>query len=295
MKRFVAIGEAMIELANEGADLYRLGVAGDTLNTAWYLRRALGSDWQVDYMTRVGTDHFSDRITAFIADAGIRTAHIGRDPNRGPGLYAISLSDGERSFSYWRETSAARGLADDPTALDNAISGADAVYFSGITLAILPADRRAVLLDRIAASGALTVFDPNIRPRLWETPAAARDWITRAAAISGVVLPSADDEATCFGDTSPAETLKRYVGLGVPEVVVKNAGGDVQYHHDAQGVITGLPCADPVDTTGAGDSFNAAYLTARLTGSDVPDAIRAGHKLAMSVVGGHGALVPNPC
>ena len=46
-----------------------------------------------------------------------------RDPRREIALYAISLKDGERSFSYWRETSAAKGLADDPQALAAALDG----------------------------------------------------------------------------------------------------------------------------------------------------------------------------
>jgi 2-dehydro-3-deoxygluconokinase len=48
----------------------------------------------------------------------------------------------------------------------------------------------------------------------------------------------------------------------------------------------------PIDTTGAGDSFNAAYLTARLAGHPPAEAARAGHLLAGTVIRHRGAIIP---
>lgn len=291
--RFVAIGEAMIELSGDGGEAWRMGVAGDTLNTAWYARRLLPAGWTVDYLSRLGTDPFSDRIARFIAQAGIGTAHLQRDPARGPGLYAITLKGGERSFTYWRGQSAARHLADDPAALAAGLAGAGLVYLSGITLAILAPDRRAALLEAVATSRAPLAFDPNHRPRLWEGPESARDWCTRAARAAAWVLPSADDEAALFGDPTAAATLARYRDWGVPEVAVKAGGAPVHlWDGTAAQVLADLPRAEVVDSTGAGDSFNAGYLAARLGGAAPDVAARAGHALAARVVQGFGALVP---
>lgn len=290
--RFVAVGEAMLELSGAGGEFWRMGVAGDTLNTLWYAAPRLPPGWTADYLTRIGTDPFSDRIAAFLAAAGIGTAHVQRDPDRGPGLYAISLDGGERRFTYWRGQSAARHLADDAAALAAGLAGAGLVYLSGITLAILAPDRRAALLAAVAAAGAPLAFDPNYRPRLWESPAAARDWTGRAARAARWVLPSADDEAAAFGDADAAATLARYRDWGVPEVAVKAGGAAVHLWHGQTRRIDDLPRVDPVDTTGAGDSFNAGFLAARLGGAAPADAVRAGHALAARVVQGYGALVP---
>ena len=114
--RILSIGEAMVEMSRAfDPDLWRMGFAGDTLNTAWYLRRLLDDAWQVDYLTRVGTGDFSTRMVEFLRAEGLDTAHVTRQPDAEIGLYAINLTNGERSFSYWRDTSAARRLADDPT------------------------------------------------------------------------------------------------------------------------------------------------------------------------------------
>ncbi len=293
----LAIGEAMVELsaAKEG-DLWRLGIAGDTLNTAWYLRRLLGPGWRVGYLSRVGEGAFSAKMMDFLAAEGIEATHVSRDPEREIGLYAISLRDGERSFSYWRDTSAAKRLADDPVALTRALADCRLAYFSGITVAILPDEGRAALasaLSEARAKGTRVVFDPNLRPRLWPDAAAMRAGIEAFAAVSDLVLPSFDDEATHFGDADPGATIRRYLGLGAGHVVVKNGGGPMRFGGaEGEGALGDLAPEPAVDTTAAGDSFNAGYLAAALAGADCAAAIRAGHALSRRVIRHRGALVP---
>ena len=296
-KRFLSIGECMLEFAKDAAGGWRLGFAGDTLNTAWYFRAAAPeSGWEVDYFTRLGTDPYSDQIVAFLMANGIGTALISRDSDRQPGLYLIDTRDGERSFTYWRDQSAARRLADDEGALAAAVLAADAVYVSGITLAILAPDRRRVLVDVMRAArdaGRLVAFDPNLRPRLWEDAGTMRAAITEAAATATLVLPSFEDEAAAFGDASPEVCARRYLAAGAGEVVVKNGGGEMWVAAGGRVTALGeLPRVAPIDTTGAGDAFNGAYLAARLSGRPPATAARAGHALASRVVRHRGALMP---
>ncbi|SIQ90752.1 2-keto-3-deoxygluconate kinase [Paracoccus thiocyanatus] len=296
-KSILSIGEAMVELSPSGQDgLWRLGIAGDTLNTAWYLRRLLPADWRVAYCSRVGLGEFSQQMVDFLTAEGIDAAHVTRDGQREIALYAISLKDGERSFSYWRDSSAARGLADDPAALEAALDGAGIAYLSGITLAILPPAGRARLIQALKAArqaGTQVVFDPNLRPRLWPDLDTMRQQIQAAAAVSDLLLPSFDDERDHFGDADPQATVARYLACGAGQVVVK-AGGDPVIYGGCQGagLVKDLPREIPVDTTAAGDSFNAGYLAARLQGQDIPAAIRSGHELGRKVIRHRGALVP---
>lgn len=296
IRRVLSIGEAMVELSPSDQDQHwRLGVAGDTLNTAWYLRRRLPGDWQVGYLSRVGEGPFSQRMVDFLDAAGIDTSTVSRDPQREIGLYAISLKNGERSFSYWRGQSAARGLADDPARLAQALDGVDTAYFSGITLAILPPEGRANLLDALRTarqSATRLVFDPNLRPSLWSDAPAMRDAITDAAGMCDLVLPSFDDEATHFGDADPQATIARYLSAGAGQVVVKAGGAPIHFGgRDGTGCISDLRPETPVDSTAAGDSFNAGYLAARLTGAPVEQAIQAGHDLSRKVIAQRGAIV----
>ena len=296
MPRVVSIGECMVEIGPaEEPGLYRMGFAGDTFNTAWYLRRRLSPHWTVDYVSAVGTDAASDRMVGFMDAAGVGTAHVARLPDATVGLYLIELKDGERSFSYWRGQSAAKRLAEDVERLGAALAGADLAYLSGITLAILaPADRARLLaaLGTYRAGGGRVAFDPNLRPRLWPSPAAMTEAVTEAARHADIALPSFEDDAGAFGDADPSACARRYAALGVTEVVVKNGAGRMAAVVDgAWSAHDPVPATEVVDTTAAGDSFNAGYLACRLSGGTVPEALAAGSALAARVVGGRGALV----
>ncbi|MGB0658546.1 MAG: sugar kinase [Mangrovicoccus sp.] len=294
--RFVSIGEAMVELAPASEPgLYGVGFAGDTLNTAWYARKILPPDWQVDYLTAVGQDAMSARMLDFLAQAGIGTEYIQRRADKTVGLYMIELQDGERSFSYWRSDSAARLICEDLETLGQAIASAGMVYFSGISIAILPEDHRGRLMAALAlarTNGAKIVFDPNLRPKLWPDQMTMCAAIMAAAQVSDIVLPSHEDEATYFGDADLAATAARYAKAGASLVVVKNGGGEMlsldkgeTALHQPQSVT------DIVDTTAAGDSFNAGFLAAYLQGAGLGNAISQGAALAAKVIGQRGALV----
>ncbi|MGR9157795.1 sugar kinase [Rhizobium leguminosarum] len=294
-RRFLSIGECMVELSQAGDGLLRKGFAGDTFNTAWYVRTCLAADWSVDYFTALGDDAMSDEMLAFIDTSGIGTSLIRRIRGRTPGLYMINLKDGERSFSYWRDSSAARSLAADPDRLREAVESAAVIYFSGITLAILPHEDAETLLAevrRAKAAGKLVVFDPNIRPRLWSSYDVMHTTISEGARSSVLVMPSFDDEAAHFGDDSIEATIHRYRALGAVDIVVKNGADGVTLNFAGeQTFVPAEKVKKVVDTTSAGDSFNGAFLARYLEAGDAPAAARFAAKVAARVVSEHGALV----
>lgn len=295
---FLSIGECMVEMAPTASGDYHLGFAGDTLNTAWYAKRTFAADWDIAYFTAVGQDAVSGRMTDFIRDAGIRTDLIRTLPDRTVGLYLIQLDNGERSFAYWRSDSAARRLAADEGLLKSALSAVNVIFFSGITLAILsPADRRTLLaaIAEARKAGATVAFDPNLRPRLWEDPDTMRNAVVAAAAVSDIVLPSYEDDAAAFGDTTTEETAWRYAGAGVRLVVVKNGASEMLALDDGKiARLTPSLITSIVDTTAAGDSFNAAFLASYLKSADLIPSLAAGADMAAKVITRRGALIDIP-
>lgn len=296
MKSLLGIGECMIELSSAGEQLLKQGFAGDVFNTLWYARALMNEDSKAAFFSAVGDDENSKELLSFVESAGISCAHIPRIKGGVPGLYKIHLNGAERSFSYWRDSSAARQMMQDPQQLWNAVAQADVVYLSGITMAILPDDAAEILINGLRDSlnaDAIVVFDPNIRPRLWANEARMKDIITRTAAISDVVMPSYEDEQVTFGDETPMATAQRYQALGVSQVVVKNGEEDTlfaeneMYRYFPVAKVSGV-----VDTTAAGDSFNGAYLAEFMASGDIDESIAVAQRCAATVVCNKGALVP---
>jgi 2-dehydro-3-deoxygluconokinase len=294
--RIVGIGEAMLEFAPVPGGLFKRGFAGDTLNTSWYLRRLLPETFAVSYATRVGTDAVSNEFVAFVEGEGIGSDAISRDAESTMGLYTITLQGAERRFSYWRENSAARRLADDPVQLAKVLSEAALVYVSGITLAVIGPGGRKNLREALARAregGTRIAFDSNIRLRLWPDEATLRPAIEEFLKLSDVALPSFEDEANFWKDSSPEATVQRLRNHGVKEIVVKNgASAAFVLSDDKVTPVQAMAVTDTLDTTAAGDSFNAAYLAARCLGHSPLSACGFGHKLAGEVVRHPGALAP---
>ncbi len=287
MTKIACIGEAMIELSMSGDNAAQVGVAGDTLNTAIYLKRAAPS-LDVDYVTALGDDPFSQKIHDFIASEDLGTTGIRTIEGGSPGLYAITTDDeGERTFTYWRNSSAARQLFSDGDF--SILKGYDLVYLSGISLAILPDKVRQNLLGFLKAENLTLGFDSNFRPRLWESHAVARGTIAAYWDAAQIALPSIDDEMAIFGETE-TETEARWRIAGANGALKRGPSGPMSIGSDV--AQTYKPATNVVDTTAAGDSFNGGYLAAAMTGSDQATSLKSGHDLAAKVVQARGAIIP---
>ena len=287
------LGEPLAELSDVRGGAARLGVGGDAFNTAVYLRRA---GVPVQMLTALGTDPMSASVEAVMHDEGIGTDHLCRSPDRPVGLYAIETDEaGERSFTYWRGESAYRAWFDLPgcdAALDRA-AGAELLYLSGISLSAFGnagRERIVALARQVRANGGQVAFDTNYRPKGWPSEHAARGAIRMLTPHVSIALPTFEDEAVLFGHEGPEEALNAWMAAGASEACVK-CGPDGALT-SAHGWVRPPVIRAPLDTTGAGDSFNGAYLAARLRGEPPDRAAAAGNALAGEVIMVRGALTP---
>ena len=296
------IGECMLELTHSNASSdgvalpMNMRYGGDTINTSIYLSR---NGISVSYVTGLGDDIMSDWMLNEWAKEGIDCTHVTRMQHSTPGMYMVNVNeDGERSFLYWRKNSPASRAFDEPAsaeAIFKSISSYQYLYLSGISLAILTGDARKRLLGLIEPyreKGGKIVFDGNYRPNMWSSAEEARQTYLDIYKITDIALPTFEDEALLFGYDSAQEAITAIQRLGVSELVLKmGAEGcftleDGDLHHIKTDAVI------PVDTTAAGDSFNAGYLAARLKGQNCLSACGAGHKLAAKVIQHQGAIIP---
>lgn len=294
------IGEAMIELsfASDSTNQATVGFAGDTLNTAIYLHREATENLRVSFVSCIGIDTFSSQMRAFIEAEGVDTTDLKSDKNRIPGLYSIRTdADGERSFNYWRNESAARQLFQQDGVIDFSIlEQFNVLYLSGITLAILPEHVRDAFFAWLPSYRSRTdtsvVFDSNYRPKLWKDKTTAQKCIEAMWRLTDIGLPSVDDEMQLFDDADESAVLRRFETYGINTAVLKrgSTGPLSIMGHQNNGVF---PEAEVmVDSTAAGDSFNGALLASLFNGSSLDEAMLAGHSCACRVVSQHGAIIP---
>lgn len=286
----VFVGEAMLELSQvDGA--WQLGYGGDVLNTALHMAR-MGADARL--LTALGTDSFSQSLRAQWDAEGLDTRLILAHPVRKPGLYAIATdAAGERSFSYWRSESAAREMFNCPGAAKALAQAerADLLVFSLITLAILPEDGRRQLLSlarQVRKNGGEVAFDGNYRPLLWRSPAEARTARDAAILCATIGLPTLEDEQLLGGTQDAQEVAAHWQKLGCTTTIVKLGVAGCRLPDGT--VIAPEKPLDPVDTSGAGDAFNAGFLAARLKGLELGNAATIGHRVAGLTIMRKGAI-----
>lgn len=299
VRSVAALGEVMLELRPVPGqqEQYGLAFAGDTFNTAVGLAR-LGV--KTGYITMLGEEAFSDRIMAAGEQEGLDMRAVFRTDRATPGLYLIENDErGDRQFHYWRDSSAARELLMDSQRLHQVLEALrpyDAVYFSGITAAVMglgAENNFNFLLNELARRGKRLLFDPNYRPRLWPDVKTAARWTERIAGQCTCVFPTLADEMQLWGCAGEDDAIRHYLDLGIEEVVLKCPGAVAVACRGEERCRVSSPYEGPVvDTTGAGDAFNAGYIAARLRGQPLDEALTAAHEAAAQVVGVKGALAP---
>jgi len=295
--RVICIGECLVELRAVGPDSFARSYAGDVYNTAVYLKRSL-PDADVQFLTATGDDAMSRAMREAWHEHEIDDARASTVGGGSPGLYLIETDAlGERHFQYWRSNSAARHwLAMLGKHGESTLWGADIVYLSGITLAILsPADRtRAIdLIGRLRSRVGRIAFDPNMRLALWRTPQAAAAIMGPAISACDIALPSTEDLKSLFDINEPTQQLDLLQQMGVHEVALTLGPDGCAIANGALRVqLAGPKVEIVIDTSGAGDAFNGAYLARRLLGRSPTEAAQAALDIASRVVTHAGAVVP---
>ena len=138
-------------------------------------------------------------------------------------------------------------------------------------------DRLIELLEKFKANGGKVIFDNNYRPRLWRSQEYAQNVYSKILSYTDIAFLTQDDEQLLWGNTHYQDSIIRSKKLNVSEIIIKRGSESciVETLNERVEVPANVITKDKiVDTTAAGDSFSAGYLSVRLKGGTIEDAIQ---------------------
>ena len=289
-----SIGEAMIEISNIKNSFYNQSFAGDTLNFCNYLDK---KKLNAFFLSAIGKSEINQSLLDFVKSKNISTKYIKQINQFEIGLYLIKNKDnGEKQFFYWRDESAAKQYFNNIDFLNlyKELKNFDYIYFSGITLSIIHISKLnnfIKLLKLLKRKKIKIVFDFNIRPSRWNKK--------NLNIFLDSVLKFVD---ICFLSGEDMNYWKNKNNIKSYEQIVrkyklkhsifrKNAKFTYVFLNKTRYVFKNKLLKTVVDTSGAGDGFNAAYLSNFIVNNDPVLALKAGSSLGSKIVMKKGAIV----
>ncbi len=294
----VSLGEPMVEFCASSKGLLRevkffeRGWGGDTSNVVVAAAR-LGR--KCGYISRIGADEFGRSFLELWRREKVDGSHVIVEESSFTAVYFVSILDGgKHDFTYYRKGSAASHLSPDDIDPDY-VRRAKVFHSSGISQAVSATCRQAVFKAAEIAkkSKVLFSYDPNIRPKLWPLKV-AREVVSCTLDIADIALPSIEDARVVTGRSSPEEAAEAILKKGPRIVALKlGAEGCLVKTEEETVKVPGFR-VNVVDTTGAGDAFDGAFLTAITEGLDVRKAAEFANATAALKTLGKGAVTPLP-
>jgi 2-dehydro-3-deoxygluconokinase len=290
----VSFGEPMVEFNQTGEGngrIYLQGFGGDSSNLAIAAARQSA---RVAYVSALGADPYGALLRALWDSEGVEHSAVKDDHSGFTAIYFVTHDADGHHFSFFRTGSAASRMtpADLPRTL---IARAKVFHLSGISLAISPTACQTgyAAIAAARAAGVAVSFDTNLRLKLWPVER-ARAVMTDVMRLTDICLPSYDDMVALTGITEPQAIVDHCLALGAKVVALKLADkGAIVADATQRHAIAPHPC-QPVDATGAGDTFGGTFLARWVAGDSLLEAGRYAAVAAALSTEGFGAVEPIP-
>jgi 2-dehydro-3-deoxygluconokinase len=290
----LAIGEPLMEFAEVdrgGERLYLPGFGGDVSNAAVAAAR---QGAKTAMFTALGDDAFGRDFLALWDREGIDRESVVVRPGGRTGVYFISYGAEGHVFSYARAGSAASLVTEADLPLDQ-IAASRVLHASGISQAVSTecADAVFAAIRHARQNGTAVSYDTNLRLRLWPLDR-ARAVIHGAVALSDIALPGLDDARSLTGLERPEEICAFYRGLGCRVVALTMGKAGTMVAEGGRLEIIPARPVEAIDATGAGDTFDGAFLAEWLVDGDPFRAAAYANAAAALSTLGQGAVAPMP-
>lgn len=298
MVDIASFGEPMVEFCAteigklKDVQLFKRGWGGDTSNFIVAVARLGG---KAGYICRIGDDEFGESFLDLWCREGVDTSQVIVEKGGFTAVYFISLlPGGGHDFTYFRKGSAASHYS--PTDLNpEYLSGLKVFHSSGISMAISESCRETVLkaADIVKEHGGLFSFDVNFRPKLWP-PQYARPFIEEAMRRADIIFVSREDVDLLYNEDAD-KVVRRIYSFAKPISIIVKMGGEGCIIFDGERRIhVSSFRVNVVDTTGAGDAFDGAFIVRLLEGKPLEEVGVFANAVGALTTTGLGAVAPIP-
>ena len=298
-------GESLIDMLPEQTVKNTNGFVpypgGAIFNTAIGIGRL---ECPVGLMSGISTDIFGQQLMAELSASNVDTSNVILS-DRPTTLAFVQLTDGQASYLFYDENSAGRMI--DVKDMPHQLKSITAFLFGGISLHCDPGAEAYVRFAETHYHGSVVMVDPNIRPSFISNETLFRNHMERVLRLADIVKVSNEDLNWFFPGSEAVDTkIAKLRKLGPALVVLTNGSSGVQaWKPEGDLIFVDTLKVDVVDTVGAGDSFNAGFLTSlskagllnktairSILESDIVAALNFGVRAASITVGRAGANPP---
>jgi D-tagatose-bisphosphate aldolase class II non-catalytic subunit len=278
MTRVVALGEVLVEVMSEEVghgfrSPQRLLGPFPSGAPAIFIDQVARLGQPCGIISCVGDDDFGRLNVQRLADDGADTTSIEINPEYVTGSAFVRYGPGgDRDFVFNIRNSAAGHIRLTGAALE-LLGGSSHLHVSGSTFfssEIIELTKVAVGL--VKGNGGSISFDPNLRNDALSNPEVrgALEW---ALQNCDIFLPSGEELALLTNSVGPEAAISEVLGLGVTCIVVKHGAAGATYYDAAGSVRSSGYNVEEVDPTGAGDCFDATFVTCRILGRTAADSL----------------------
>ncbi len=263
----VGIGECLVEFSDVSEGQYQVGYSGDVLNA---LAAAGRLGLRTGILTALGDDPFLTGLMEVLQGEGIDRSRVVVLENKPNGVYFIHSDEmGVPRFHFLRNNSAARETFTSQRLEDliDYARSSRALLFSSIPLAVMKGRDQFFEMLRAVKGETILAFDLNVRRKLWNDVRELIGPLDELAPLLDVLFVTDEDDALLFGQRPASEAMEDYARRGFRKIAFRRGGAPTLIKDDSESFGVPVPhVANIVDTTGAGDAFNAGFIAAMLRG-----------------------------
>ncbi len=252
-------------------------------------------------ITVVGEDPFGQFILYELNKNGVDTSHV--KVKKGVlttiAFVANEPKTGERSFIFYRKPWV-RGTSDSALTIHDIdfeyIKNAKIMHVSGFALSQNPS-RKAILaaVKYAKKEGVKVSFDPTLRLDVWGSEQTIRKLYGQMLRLSDVATFSKEEASFIFGTDNPEVAAKASLKCGLNIVGIKlGVDGALLMTKDGQKFLSPAFNVKAIDTTGAGDGWNAGLLVGILKGWNLETCVTVANAVGALVVTKRGAITALP-